>query len=83
MSARGPKPAAVEAAASAAESSPAAGSSSAGPASLDLLDDLVRRCAALEDPAEQGEAMNRTDYLLLVLATILLPAALVLLGSSL
>ncbi|MGW4729514.1 hypothetical protein ACWEQC_10070 [Streptomyces shenzhenensis] len=76
MSARAPKPAAMGPAAGSAAASPPGGA-----ASLGRLDGLIRRCAALEDPAEQGEPMNRLDYLLLALATILLPASIILIGG--
>jgi hypothetical protein len=47
------------------------------------LDNLAQRCMALEDPAAQGEPMTRLDYLLLLLATVLLPVILILVGSRL
>lgn len=45
------------------------------------VDELGRRCAALTDPAAQGEPMTRRDYLLLVFATVVVPAVLIVAGS--
>jgi hypothetical protein len=43
--------------------------------------ELARRCRLIEDPAAQGEPLLTRDYVVLVLATILLPVLLVLIGS--
>lgn len=44
---------------------------------------LRERCAALEEPAAQGEPFARVDYLVLTGVTILLPVLLIVLGSRL
>jgi hypothetical protein len=43
--------------------------------------ELDRRCRLIEDPAAQGEPLLTRDYVVLALATILLPVLLVLIGS--
>jgi hypothetical protein len=45
--------------------------------------ELVERCAALEDVNAQGEGLTRMDYVLLVVATLVLPAIMVAVGSVL
>ncbi|NMH96511.1 hypothetical protein [Pseudonocardia acidicola] len=48
---------------------------------LEPTDELGRRCAALADPAAQGEPLTRLEYLLLVFATVVVPTVLIIAGS--
>jgi hypothetical protein len=41
---------------------------------------LAAACAAMEDPDMQGLPLERRDYLLLLVVTVLVPALLVLIG---
>jgi hypothetical protein len=43
--------------------------------------ELARRCRLIEDPAVQGVPLLRRDYLTLLLATVLLPVLLIVIGN--
>lgn len=45
--------------------------------------ELVERCAALEDVNAQGEGLTRMDFVLLVIATLVIPAIMIAVGSVL
>lgn len=48
-----------------------------------LPPELEARCSQIFDVREQGEPLVRSDYFLLVVATILVPAILVAIGAVL
>ena len=55
----------------------------APPASDALPTELAAICAAMESPQMQGQPLVARDYVLLCLVTVVLPLALILIGSSL
>jgi hypothetical protein len=48
-----------------------------------LPQELVNRCAAIQDPEVQGEPLTSGDYVWLVVVTILVPAILIVIGALL
>jgi hypothetical protein len=48
-----------------------------------LPPELETRCVEIADPTEQGEPLVPRDYLLLLLATVLIPFVLVAVGALL
>ena len=48
-----------------------------------LAGDLAERCESLEDPTVQGDGLRRVDYVLLVVATLLVPLAMIIVGNVL
>ncbi len=45
--------------------------------------DLETRCTAISSPEAQGQPLSTRDYLLFVVATVLVPVLLIVIGSVL
>lgn len=48
-----------------------------------LPQELLSRCQAIDDSANQGEPLTRADYVWFVVATVVVPAVIILLGVTL